>query len=173
MFRKYILPLLTLGGVGVGIFAAGHDTEKTPPVQPVSHAPQPPFQSFVAGAGIVQAISEDISIGTQIAGIVSTLHIQVGSRVKAGDALFTIDDRAQRAQVAIQEATVRVAEAESRQCQVRVNDCQRISRKTCNENRGSRHAPLHRTKGRSHTGSSSRKSPVHSDPSSTVSGILF
>ena len=112
MFRKYILPLLALAGVGVGILAAVRDTEKTPPAQPVSQAPQPPFQSFVAGAGIVQASSENISIGTQIAGIVSTLYVQVGSEVKAGARLFTIDDRAQRAQVAIQEATVRVAEAD-------------------------------------------------------------
>jgi RND family efflux transporter MFP subunit len=112
MFRKYILPLLALAGVGVGILAAVRDTEKTPPAQPVSQAPQPPFQSFVAGAGIVQASSENISIGTQIAGIVSKLYVQVGSQVKAGDPLFTIDDRAQRAQVAIQEATVRVAEAD-------------------------------------------------------------
>jgi len=66
MFRKYILPLLALAGVGVGIFAAIRETRTTPPAQPVSQAPQPPFQSFVAGAGIVQASSENISIGTQI-----------------------------------------------------------------------------------------------------------
>jgi HlyD family secretion protein len=88
------------------------DTKTTPPAQPVSEAPRPPYQSFVAGAGIVQASSENISIGTQLAGIVSTLYVQVGSDVKAGNPLFTIDDRAQRAQVAIQQAAVQVAEAD-------------------------------------------------------------
>src|SRR6201993_4079180 len=112
MFRKYVLPLLVLAGVGIGIFAAVRDTKTIPPAQPLSQAPQPPFQSFVAGAGIVQASSENISIGTQIAGIVSTLYVQVGSYVKAGDPLFTIDDRAQRAQVTIHQAAVQVAEAD-------------------------------------------------------------
>jgi HlyD family secretion protein len=110
MFRKYVLPLLAVAGVG--IFAAVLDTKTTPPAQPVSEASQPPYQSFVAGAGIVQASSENISIGTQIAGIVSTLYVQVGSNVKAGDPPFTIDDRAQRAQVAIQQAAVEIAEAD-------------------------------------------------------------
>jgi HlyD family secretion protein len=73
MFRKYILPFLALIGVGIGIFAALRDTKTIPPAQPVSKAPQPPYQAFVAGAGIVQASSENICIGTQIAGIISRL----------------------------------------------------------------------------------------------------
>jgi RND family efflux transporter MFP subunit len=78
----------------------------------VAEAPQPPYRAFVAGAGIVQASTENICIGTQIAGIVSTLYVQAGSNVKAGEPLFTVDDRAQRAQVAIQQAAVQVAEAD-------------------------------------------------------------
>ena len=65
--------------MGIGIFAAVRDTKTIPPAQPVSEAPQPPYQSFLAGAAIVQASSENISIGTQIAGIVSKLYVQVGS----------------------------------------------------------------------------------------------
>jgi HlyD family secretion protein len=112
MFRKYILPFLALAGVAIGITAAVLDTRTTPPSQPASKAPQPPFKSFVAGAGIVQASSENIAIGTQIAGIVSKLYVTFGSYVKAGEPLFTIDDRAQRAQVDVQTAAVEVAEAD-------------------------------------------------------------
>jgi RND family efflux transporter MFP subunit len=112
MFRKYALPVVALLGVAVGIFAAVRDTYTVPPAQPVAVPPEAPYQTFVAGAGIVQASSENISIGTQIAGVVSILYVDVGSVVKAGDPLFTIDDRAQRAQVAIQTAAVQVAEAD-------------------------------------------------------------
>jgi len=112
MFRKYILPLLAMLGVGVGVLAAVRSAKDTPPALPVSDAPQPPYQTFVAGAGIVEASTENIAIGTQIAGIVSKIYVQIGSNVKAGDPLFTIDDRAQRALVTSRQAAAQAAEAQ-------------------------------------------------------------
>ena len=112
MFRKYILPALALAGVALGIFAAMRSAKITPPALPVSDAPQPPYQTFVAGAGIVEASTENIAIGTHIPGIVSKIFIQIGGCVKAGNPLFTIDDRAQRALVAARQAAVQVTEAQ-------------------------------------------------------------
>ena len=97
MIRKYVLPLSALVGVGLGIFAAVRSARTLAPTPMVSDAPAPPYQTFVAGAGMVEANTENIAIGTQIAGIVSKIYVQIGSQVKAGDPLFTIDDRAQRA----------------------------------------------------------------------------
>ncbi len=111
MFRKVILPLFAAAGVGVGIFAAVCSAKVTPPASPVSEAPQSPYPVFVAGAGIVEASTENIAIGTQIPGIVSKIYIQIGSCAKAGDPLFTIDDRAQTALVSSRAAAVQVAEA--------------------------------------------------------------
>lgn len=112
MFRKYILPLLALAGVGVGILAATRSARVTPAALPVSSAPQPPYRTFVAGAGIVEANTENIAIGTQLPGIVAKIYVQIGSSVKAGDLLFTIDDRAQRALVSSRQAAVQVADAQ-------------------------------------------------------------
>jgi HlyD family secretion protein len=112
MFRKYILPLLALAGVGLGIYAAIHSAKTIPPAAPVSDAPQPPYQRFVAGAGLVEASTENIAIGTHIAGIVSKIYVGIGSCVKAGDPLFTIDDRAGRAAIVTLQAAVGVAEAD-------------------------------------------------------------
>jgi HlyD family secretion protein len=88
MFRKYLVPLLALAGVAVAIVAVVRDTKTTPSAPPAAEPPQPPYQAFVAGAGIVQASSENICIGTQIAGIVAKIYVQVGSNLKAGDPLF-------------------------------------------------------------------------------------
>jgi RND family efflux transporter MFP subunit len=112
MFRKYILPLLAIGGIALGCIAAMRSARVTPAAPPVSEAPRPPFKSFVAGAGIVETSSENIAIGTQLPGIVSQIYVHVGSEVKTGDPLFTIDDRAQRSLVRSREAAVKVAEAE-------------------------------------------------------------
>ena len=112
MFRKYILPLIALLGVALSIFVALRATKTLPPAAPVSAAPQPPYRSFVAGTGIIEANTENISVGTQIPGIVSKIYVKIGSHVKAGDPLFTIDDRAQRALVGVKTAAVQVAEAQ-------------------------------------------------------------
>jgi multidrug efflux pump subunit AcrA (membrane-fusion protein) len=112
MLRKYLLPLLAVVGVGVGIYAAVQSAKSVPPTQPVSEAPPPPFKAFVAGAGLVEANTENIAIGTQIAGIVSKIYIKIGSPVKVGDPLFTIDDRATRALLETLRAAVQVAEAQ-------------------------------------------------------------
>ena len=112
MFRKYILPILALAGLAYAVFSVVRGDKTLPPVPPVSDAPHPAYQTFVAGSGIVEANTENISIGTQIAGIVSKIYVQIGSNVKAGDPLFTIDERAQLAEVATRQAAVQVAAAQ-------------------------------------------------------------
>lgn len=71
----------------------------------------PAFPLFVAGSGMVEASSENIAIGTQIGGVVSQVHVQVGSYVEAGEPLFTIDNRAQCALLNLKRAAVQVANA--------------------------------------------------------------
>jgi HlyD family secretion protein len=112
MFRKYIVPLLALASVALAVFAVIRGDRHPPLATPVSDAPQSPYPTSVAGSGIVEASTENISVGTPIAGIVSRIFVQVGSNVKAGDPLFAMDDRSARAKLAMRRAAVRVAEAQ-------------------------------------------------------------
>lgn len=130
MFRKYLLPLLAAAGVGVGIYAAVLSSHVNHPALPVSEAPQPPFATFVAGAGIVEANTENISVGTEISGIVSKIYVKVGSTVKAGDPLFTIDERAQRAYIAVEQAGVEVAEAQLANAKYELDIAEGLTRKS-------------------------------------------
>jgi RND family efflux transporter MFP subunit len=70
-----------------------------------------PYDTFVAGAGLIEPRTEIIAIGTSIAGIVTRVNVEVGTFVPAGTALFEIDDRQARADVAVRRAEVEVAEA--------------------------------------------------------------
>jgi RND family efflux transporter MFP subunit len=106
MVRKYILPTVAIIGVLLAILVASRANKTLSPAAPVAAAPQPPYRAFVAGSGIIEANTENIAIGTHIAGIVSKIYVQIGGQVKAGDALFTIDDRAQRALIATDSAAV-------------------------------------------------------------------
>lgn len=112
MIRKYIIPLVALLGVAFAVFTVVRGEKNAPQPAPVSDAPQPVFKTFVAGSGLVEANTENISIGTPIAGIVAKIFVRIGSDVKMGDPLFTIDDRALRAELAARQAAVRVAAAE-------------------------------------------------------------
>jgi RND family efflux transporter MFP subunit len=115
MIRKYLLPFLALVGVALGILAAIQSARTLTPTPMVSEAPAPPYETFVAGAGMVEANTENIAISTQIAGVVSQIQVQIGSKVKKGDPLFTIDDRATRATLATQQAAVKVAKSQAAQ----------------------------------------------------------
>ena len=112
MIRKYILPVLAAVGVGLGVLMVVMGSKKVPPAQPVDQPSQSPWKTFVSGAGIVESNTENISIGTHIAGIVAKIYVDKGTKVKAGDPLFLIDDRSTRAQLAVAQAAVEVAKAQ-------------------------------------------------------------
>ena len=107
-----ILPALALAG---GLFATwsilgqpGAPPRTTPPSAPVSN----PFAAAVAGLGEVEPASEAVAIGTDLAGLVATVHVSAGDRVAARAPLFALDDRRLAAAVAEAEAAVAVAMAE-------------------------------------------------------------
>lgn len=112
MFRKYIIPLAALAGLAFAVFTVVRGDKKPPYVPPVSEAAQSPYPSSVAGSGLVEASTENISIGTQIAGIVSRIFVEIGGNVRAGDPLFKIDDRSLLAELNVRRATVQIAEAQ-------------------------------------------------------------
>lgn len=82
------------------------------PINPPPIDPSPkPYEVSVAASGIVEALSENVSIGVPEAALVSKVHIKVWDYVKEGQPLFTLDDRELRAQLLVNEANVTVAEA--------------------------------------------------------------
>jgi multidrug resistance efflux pump len=86
--------------------------------RPVPHAlpaappARAPYEGTIAGAGIVEAQSQNISIGTPVPGIVAEVTATVGTRVKQGDPLFRIDDREARAELAVRRSALLGAQAE-------------------------------------------------------------
>lgn len=111
MIRKYLLPILAVLGIGFAIYTAIKGGRTAPPAMPVVKPAIPPFKSSVAGAGIVEANTENISIGTLIPGVVTNIYVSIGSKVKARDLLFKLDDRDLKAQLAVRRAALRVAAA--------------------------------------------------------------
>ena len=111
MMSKYALPLLAIIGLvfAIGAVIQGNETPAItlPPVQ----AAKVPFASYVAGAGIIEASTENIAIGTPVAGIVTAIYVKWNDGVNAGDPLFKVDDRDMQGQLLLATAKVKEAEA--------------------------------------------------------------
>lgn len=112
MFTKFGLPLVAVGLIAFAVNyllqAESRMPDLPPPVQPAMN----PFPETVAGAGMVEPETENISVGSPVPGVVVEVLVEVGERVEAGDALFRLDDRQRRAELAIRQAMLNDARAQ-------------------------------------------------------------
>jgi HlyD family secretion protein len=120
--KNKILPVLAIFGLIVAIAVAAKSEKKTPPAEPVAQPAQAPFKSYIGGAGIVEASSENINLGTSVAGIVKMVFVKVGDTVRGGDPLFQIDDREVRASLLVKEATLKQAKASLQEAKASLED---------------------------------------------------
>jgi multidrug resistance efflux pump len=106
MIRKFLLPLAALGmlcfAIYQGVLAQQTPGKLSPPMQPA----RAPADAEVAGAGIVEAQTENISVGSNLPGIVTDVYVKVGQKVKQGDKLFRLDDRALNAERIVKRASL-------------------------------------------------------------------
>ena len=111
MNHRYALPLLAVIGVALAISTVIQGNQTTPLVEPAVQSAKVPFTSYVAGAGMIEASTENIAIGTPVSGIVAAIYVTWGDRVNAGEPLFKIDDRDLQGQLPVAVAKVKESEA--------------------------------------------------------------
>ncbi|MGJ0486993.1 MAG: efflux RND transporter periplasmic adaptor subunit [Methylomicrobium sp.] len=128
MLPKYTLPVLAVAGFLFGVFEVFTSNKPTPVAQGAAEPATSPYASFIAGAGIVEAKSQNIAIGTHLAGIVKSVNVKVGDRIKRGDILFSIDDRAALADLAVREADLARAKAAVGEAKAGVKDAEVLQR---------------------------------------------
>jgi multidrug resistance efflux pump len=114
-FIRYVLPLAAAACL---VFAIAYvlrpdkaATDESVPANSV-RPPATPFVDTLAGAGVVEPQSENISIGSPLPGIVAEVPVVVGQRVAKGDLLFRMDDRQLRSELASRQAALAIAQAE-------------------------------------------------------------
>src|SRR3954468_13460645 len=111
MIRKFLLPALAAIGVMFAIYSVVTAQRQVPPAQPVTEPAQPQYASYVAGAGIVEASTENIAVGTFVPGVVTEMYVKVGDQVKASAPLFKVDDRDLQAELEVRKAAAKSAAA--------------------------------------------------------------
>lgn len=111
MLRKYLLPALSLAGFIFAVWLVSYLEKPVPASNPVSRPPEPPYTFRISGSGIVEASTRNIAVGTQVSGVVTEIMIRISQFVRAGDPLFKLDDRVERAALAVKEAALQEARA--------------------------------------------------------------
>jgi multidrug resistance efflux pump len=99
---------------GLGFYHVAAESQALPAAAPPEKPAQSPYENSIAASGVVEAQTENISIGTALAGLVLEVYVpndRVGKFVKTGQPLFRVDDRHLKAQLAVAQAQVAAAEA--------------------------------------------------------------
>jgi len=116
--RGFLLPTLALLALIFAIFSVW----RLRPIRTPSSPPQPPptanlanegadLEKTVAGVGLVEANSENIALSVPVPGWVTAVYAHAGDHVKAGERLFSLDDRDLQAQLKVEKARLVQARA--------------------------------------------------------------
>lgn len=111
MNRFLILPIIATAGIILVIRTVIAGSVPSPVAAPIVEPPHAPYPRFVAGSGIIEAISENISIASPLAGVITAVYVKAGDTVEAGQPLFALDDRDILAEIQVREAQVVKAKA--------------------------------------------------------------
>jgi HlyD family secretion protein len=114
--KRTILPLIAVGAMCFGIISVVQSQPRRETNQPPSPPPVSPYAHAVAAEGLVEASSENLSIGSSLSEVVTEVPVVVGQVVKCGEPLFKLDARQLRAELAARQADLGVADT-----QVKVN----------------------------------------------------
>lgn len=111
-FRGLLLPTLAGLGVFFAVRVVKLGAQEIVPAAPLSQPSQSPFLKAVAGAGIVEPLSENILIGAPFAGLVESVAVAAGQDVAAGAPLFILDQRELKAERGVRMADLAAAKAD-------------------------------------------------------------
>lgn len=103
LFKKVSFYLAVAGIIGTVMLV--RELRKTPPAPPPVEEPaRSPYANFVAGTGIIEASRENVKIGAPKGALIQQIPVKVGSEVKKGDVILQLDNREERAQLAMMQA---------------------------------------------------------------------
>lgn len=107
--RKFLLPGLAALGACIALVVVFW-TQRQLPVPPILFQPsKSPYQHSIAGSGVIEASSRNISIGSPFNEIVTKIYVTEGDLVKEGDLLFELDLRFFESQLIVAQAEMDAA----------------------------------------------------------------
>ena len=96
--RKFLLPILAVVGAIIALVVVFWSQKKEPVPTVLFPASKSPYPHAIYGAGLIEASTENISIGAPFVELITDIYVVEGDRVKAGQPLFKVDTRLLEAQ---------------------------------------------------------------------------
>src|SRR5262245_24434817 len=112
MRRTLLFTTVALVAIGAINYTMLAERRTTAPAAPVTV--QGPSDIAAAAPGVVEGVSEEIRVSSQIGGRLQRVLVDEGDAVKAGQVLAVVENDDFRARVASAEATLRLREADAR-----------------------------------------------------------
>jgi multidrug efflux pump subunit AcrA (membrane-fusion protein) len=112
---RFVLPALAAGLLILAVYHVIKAAQVLPPPTTPAEPPRTAFSQTIGGAGIVEAWTENIAVGTPLPGVVLEVYVpveKVGQTVKKGDPLFLVDNRQLLAILKYNEANLQAARAQ-------------------------------------------------------------
>jgi multidrug efflux pump subunit AcrA (membrane-fusion protein) len=111
MIRKFVLPVIALCGALYAARVVALGSQPAPVALPVAEPARPPFDSYIAGSGIIEAASRNIAIGSPSSRLVAEVLVQIGDEVPHGAPLYRLESRVLEADLTVRKAELLAARA--------------------------------------------------------------
>lgn len=109
MISRYVALLISLVGISSAVILAVSMAQPVPVSPLVGQPSKNPFQVGISASGIVEAVRDNVSVGTPESGLIESILADVCQTVKKGEPLFCLDTRELEAELKVKKAQVDVA----------------------------------------------------------------
>jgi len=109
--KRYTIPGLAVLSLTFAIAWALASKPVHKPTVPPAAPPESTSEDTVAAVGLVEPESEHVALSCPVSGMVTSLYVKAGDRVKKGERLFTVDDRDLNAELQVKRAALSLSEA--------------------------------------------------------------
>ena len=120
--KRNIIPIVAVLALCFAAFSVVRTQPARDPEPPPLPPPSRPFLEAIAGVGLVEANTENITIGTHLSGVVERVYVRVSQTVAAGEPLFKLDDRHLRATLSVREHQLESAKARVKTTEAMLGD---------------------------------------------------
>jgi HlyD family secretion protein len=123
--KRFVLPVVGVLAALWATFSIARTMPRRESTAPPALPPITDFPSTVAAVGLVEASTENISVGSPLPAVVTRVFVTPGQMVDAGEPLYELDLRQLRAEHAVRQQALAVTRAQSEVAGARLADLQR------------------------------------------------
>lgn len=122
LLLRVAIPAIAVAGLVFALVVAARTNRPAAVSEIVAQPAQAPYDSYIAGAGLIEAATRNVEVATPVSGVVEEIFVKVGDTVQAGQPLFRIEGADAEADVRVKETAVTSAQAKVKEAEATLED---------------------------------------------------